>query len=246
MVPVAPTPLVLRADVSRGDRTSAGYTVEVSPSRLLVRAARVDLPGTNVTVRLSFPRLLEALTLHGTVVATHDPHVHKQTASMSIDLQKDAACDRLATLLGRWQARRMRLPAEGATAAVLIADDNSLIREMFAYGVRKYFYRIGRMVRVETAAHGHAAWQLLCKSAYDLVIVDFELPVLSGQALLGRIRYEPALERLPVVLVSDAGPVARLEALDAGADVFLDKPVVLRDLLGTLEQVTAPLAEPST
>jgi CheY-like chemotaxis protein len=233
---IAPTQLLFRADVSRGGRTSAGYTVEVSPTRLLVRAAPVDPPGARVTVRLSSPRLAAALTLHGTVVALHDPQIHQKSAAMSIELQAEPERDRLAQVLGAW---RRPLVASDEPASVLVADDNSLIREMFAYGARKFYFRRGRTVRVDTAPAGDVAWALMNEHRYDVLIIDDDLPVLSGGTLVGRIRRDPALAHLPVVLVSQGGPVARLEALDAGADVFLDKPVVLKDLLATLESLTA-------
>src|SRR5690606_18706374 len=78
----------------------------------------------------------------------------------------------------------------------------------------------------------------------QLAIVDFFLPGMDGAQLISRIRKEPRLAGLPVVAISIGGDAARDAFLAAGADVFLDKPVVVRDLLATLDRLLTRLGHP--
>src|SRR5206468_433035 len=87
-----------------------------------------------------------------------------------------------------------------------------------------------RRRRVDGAADGASAWQMLSDGSYDLAIVDYFLPELDGAQLVQRMKAEPRLATVPVVAVSVGGPTARDATLAAGADLFLDKPLVLRDL----------------
>ena len=132
-------------------------------------------------------------------------------------------------------------PAEEALEGfhVLLVEDNSLIRDMFSYGIRKYFRGKPGYVTVDVAADGASAWQMLSDGSYDLAIVDYFLPELDGAQLVQRMKAEPRLATVPVVAVSVGGPTARDATLAAGADLFLDKPLVLRDLFATLERLNA-------
>jgi CheY-like chemotaxis protein len=68
------------------------------------------------------------------------------------------------------------------------------------------------------------------------------MPVLQGASLMQMIRAEPHLRALPIVAVSGGGAGVRSECLAAGADVFLPKPLVFRDLLDTLGGLVAGAA----
>jgi CheY-like chemotaxis protein len=86
------------------------------------------------------------------------------------------------------------------------------------------------------ATTGLEALRRLATDPVDLVLIDPELPGLDGQAILGRMRADPRLRRIPVVLV--AGP---LEPPEWSFPVvgFLQKPfdvlclhALIRDSLG--------------
>jgi CheY-like chemotaxis protein len=124
------------------------------------------------------------------------------------------------------------------TVRLLLVEDNLLIRDMFAYGLRKYFSGRGQSVSVDHAEDGRQALDMLRASRYDLAIVDYYLPVMDGAGLVSRVREDPALAALPIVAISIGGAEARAATLAAGADVFVDKPLVLRDIYALLERLT--------
>src|SRR5262249_35025404 len=121
-----------------------------------------------------------------------------------------------------------------------LVEDNALICDMFTYGVRKFFRTRGGTVSVDVAKDGDEAWKKLQTEPYDFAIIDVYLPVLSGDQLITRMRKDDALRGIPVVAISVGGAPAREASLAAGADLFLDKPIVLRDLFATLNRLTQP------
>jgi DNA-binding response OmpR family regulator len=60
---------------------------------------------------------------------------------------------------------------------------------------------------------------------------------MKGSDLVARMRRTAALAHVPVVVMSVGSKEARAASIAAGADLFLDKPVAMRDLLETLEQL---------
>ena len=73
-----------------------------------------------------------------------------------------------------------------------------------------------------------------------LILLDLNLPGLDGMTLLGRIRAERSLARLPVIVITeerDRGTHER--ALLAGATDTISKPVVLSELLSRVERCSS-------
>jgi DNA-binding response OmpR family regulator len=123
------------------------------------------------------------------------------------------------------------------TYRILLVEDNDMIRDMFVYGVNKYFSpRVGH-VQVGLADNGEQAWRMISAGRWDLAIVDCYLPVLGGASLVRRVRASSL--SMPILGISGGGAEARDLMLDAGVDLFLAKPIVLRDLLSTLERLTS-------
>ena len=106
---------------------------------------------------------------------------------------------------------------------------------MFAYGIGKFFAQRSGHVRFDHAEDAASARQKLEDVLYDLVIVDYYLPTEDGAAFIARMRRDARFARSPVVAISVGGRDAREATMSAGADLFLDKPVVLRDLFQTLQ-----------
>jgi signal transduction histidine kinase/FixJ family two-component response regulator len=108
---------------------------------------------------------------------------------------------------------------------ILVADDNADMRDY----VRRL---LDARWSVETVADGTAALDAIRARKPDLLLSDVMMPGLDGFALLGALRSDPALRDLPVILLSArAGEEARVDGLDAGADDYLTKPFVARELI---------------
>jgi two-component sensor histidine kinase len=124
-------------------------------------------------------------------------------------------------LEGELSGRRM-LVAEGH---VLVADDNP---DMRAY-IRGL---LGIYWDVAVAEDGSAALEHILQKRPDLLVTDSVMPKLNGFGLLQAIREDPALNDLPVILLSArSSEEARIEGLEAGADYYLAKPFSGRELI---------------
>jgi two-component system cell cycle response regulator len=103
---------------------------------------------------------------------------------------------------------------------ILIADTSSASRILLRARLAEAHYT------VMVAATGAEVMAALHADRPDLLIADERLPDLDGATLMRTLRADPALARLPVILLTDTGAdAARIAALEAGADEFLVKPV---------------------
>ncbi len=124
-------------------------------------------------------------------------------------------------------------------ARILVVDDNDALRENLAEALQLEGYE------VEVASNGSGALVRLSEDPpFQVVLLDLVMPGIDGREVLLRIRQDPRLADLRVVMTTGhPGPRARS---GVPADVFLTKPFGVRELLGALKQVGAqPPAEAS-
>ena len=97
--------------------------------------------------------------------------------------------------------------------------------------------RLGDVVCIE-AGDGAEAIKKLQAGPYDLVLTDINMPLLDGLKLISHIRGEPALEKLPIVVITtEAAESDRERALKLGADAYLVKPVKAQDVLDAVTKL---------
>jgi DNA-binding response OmpR family regulator len=110
-------------------------------------------------------------------------------------------------------------------ARVLIVDDNVDDCEMY----RQFLVARGYVVSV--AFDGEEAVTRALNGRFDIVVLDLALPKLDGIQVLTLLRSYTSTSRLPVVTLSArTGEAVRAAALDAGADLALEKPLPPEDL----------------
>ncbi len=92
--------------------------------------------------------------------------------------------------------------------------------------------------RVSIAHTGEQAWQNCLAEVPDLVITDIQLPDLSGLELCNRIKTHEILSHIPVILLTASGTDAvRLQGIESGADLCMNKPFVHGQLLGEIDKL---------
>ena len=109
---------------------------------------------------------------------------------------------------------------------VLIVDDEPPIRKLLRMGLGTQGYHIIDAPNAKTALE-------LMAAEPDLVILDLGLPDMQGLDLLRQIRHLRA--DVPIVVLSSRGDeVAKVEALDLGADDYVTKPFGMDELLARI------------
>ncbi|HLZ09128.1 MAG TPA: response regulator [Chloroflexota bacterium] len=115
--------------------------------------------------------------------------------------------------------------------SVLIADDQSSIRMLVRATIESDAYSIAE------ASNGDQAWWLIKELRPDLVLLDVEMPGLSGLEVTREVRNDPSLVGTTVILLTANISKTDVEAgLAAGADLYLTKPFSPLELLTVLEK----------
>jgi two-component system sensor histidine kinase and response regulator WspE len=144
------------------------------------------------------------------------------------------------------EGRLRSIRATGVAAAVrarrvkriLVVDDSITVREV----ERKLLQNRG--YEVEVCVDGADGWNAVRSGRYDLVLTDVDMPRMDGIELVRRIRSEPRLERLPVMIVSYKDREEdRLRGLEAGANAYLTKSSFQDETL--VRQVVDLVGEPT-
>jgi CheY-like chemotaxis protein len=125
--------------------------------------------------------------------------------------------------------QELDLPAQPGARILVAEDDPALARTICLLLERAGFV-------VTHAADGIDAWQMANTQAFDVALLDVDMPGLTGDEVCRRIKASPALSHLPVVLFSGQEDLETLAA-KAGADAFLEKPAGLLRLPTCLKQL---------
>lgn len=98
---------------------------------------------------------------------------------------------------------------------------------------------------VAVARNGEEGVTMAAESHPDLILMDLNLPVLDGWEATRRLKARPDTKEIPIIaLSSHADPKSRQEALAAGCDNFVDKPVDFPGLVAKIQAVLARRARP--
>lgn len=115
---------------------------------------------------------------------------------------------------------------------VLVVDDERDITELLAYNLKRAGYDVA------TAASGRQALAAVETRIPDLIVLDVMLPELSGIEVAGRLRANPRVAHVPIVmLTAKTEEVDQVVGLTVGADDYVTKPFSMKVLLARVEAV---------
>lgn len=115
---------------------------------------------------------------------------------------------------------------------VLIVDD-------YEPNLRLYAAVVKRVTGQEPLAYEdpRQALERLRAESVELIVVDYQMPEMNGIELVRAVRELPAHAGTPIAfLTSDSYPHLQEEAMSAGATVFFEKPVALRDFMAQIRR----------
>lgn len=140
--------------------------------------------------------------------------------------------DRAITLAGSDDGYDEEESVDSQTLRVLIVDDNITNQNIIGMLLS------GKEYRLTYATNGLEALEAASKRTYDVILMDVQMPVMDGLEAVRRIRMsEQAKGASPAaIVVCSANDSAddRKGAIEAGADGYVAKPIVLEQLLGAM------------
>ena len=136
------------------------------------------------------------------------------------------------------KTEKLILPTAGSDfkgKSILLVEDNELNSEIAVEILNAYGFM------VDTAENGAEAVEKVKNSTpgkYDLVLMDVQMPIMNGYEATQQIRAldDPALAGITILaMTANAFDEDRKRARECGMDGFLSKPIVIEDLIGTLQ-----------
>jgi uncharacterized protein (TIGR02266 family) len=227
-------PIQLFVEYDGADDFLGDYIANLASGGTFVLTARVFAAGTLVRLALAFPGLREPIVVDGTVAWSRGA----PEPGVGVEFTAGANRDRLAALVARIRDADPSIVTR--VVRVLVVEDNPHVAELLCDGLRAAGRRgvDGALAfACVTATNGADALDRLRTTPFDVAIIDLYLPVVGGDRVIDQARQALGLSRLPIIAVSGGGESARTTALAAGADIFLDKPMRLRQVVDTMRSL---------
>lgn len=114
---------------------------------------------------------------------------------------------------------------------ILVVDDSKLIHKMFEVLLRQY--------ELVHAHDGLEALQCLGNQPeIDLILLDINMPRMSGLEFLNQVKSDGAFQEIPVVIISTEGKEEdTIRGLEAGATAYIKKPFGNQELLEVIQRL---------
>ncbi|TWI68500.1 two-component system chemotaxis response regulator CheY [Desulfobotulus alkaliphilus] len=118
----------------------------------------------------------------------------------------------------KWQAPLNKIDAD---INILVADDEQIMRQILGNILKT----LG-LTKISYASDGGAAWlRLQIKPAIDLILLDWNMPKMTGPELLSMMRKSEDYKNIPVLMITAEGTREHiLKAMEIGATNYVVKP----------------------
>ena len=184
----------------------------------------LGMQGTGIGLNLS-----QAITqLHGGKIKA-DNRTDGQGACFTVTLPKGHAHLKPDQIVTDSPAREVLSDGNGGKRRfrqfkILVVDDD---REIADYIINELSSRY----KFNHAPNGKEGLKMLLTDDYDLVISDVMMPEMDGLTLLKRIKDNPQISEIPVIMLTSKAEVEhKLEGLKSGADAYIAKPFSMEEL----------------
>jgi DNA-binding response OmpR family regulator len=120
---------------------------------------------------------------------------------------------------------------DGLSSKILIVDDDESLVGMLGTFLSQHGYE------TDVAYSGSTALKQVETFHPDLVLMDIGLPDISGLEILRRIRSVPSNQEITIILITGtSGLEMKIEGFHTGADDYIAKPIIPRELLLKVER----------
>jgi DNA-binding response OmpR family regulator len=122
---------------------------------------------------------------------------------------------------------------------ILIAEDNKVLADVLRFNLQRAGFQ------VVVANNGLLAIEQLKLATFDLLITDFQMPIVDGEELCKTVRLQLHIDKMPILICSAKGyeiDIARLTA-QYGVSQVIFKPFSMREIVALSEELTASKCE---
>ncbi|MGC8802983.1 MAG: response regulator [Bacteroidales bacterium] len=121
---------------------------------------------------------------------------------------------------------------------ILVADDSKLVLSLISSLIKS----LGEQYQVLTASNGAEAITVTESEKPDLILMDWQMPILSGLDALKKIKEAPATRHIPVIMLTASENTT--EAFRYGATDFIQKPFQKEEFLSRIRNILAAVKSP--
>ncbi len=117
---------------------------------------------------------------------------------------------------------------------ILLVEDNEINRRLATAMLERERYHL------QTAENGKIALQMMAENAYDLILMDVQMPEMDGIEATAAIRQNPQWAHIPIIaMTAHAMKGDRERFLAAGMDDYVTKPIRAKEVTAAIERQTA-------
>lgn len=185
-------------------------------------ADNMGIQGTGIGLNLS----MNIVKMHGGDIEALDRPGNEQGACFKITIPKGNAHlkpEEMITSSSKEDISTSNRQTRHSTRVLLVDDDEEIICYITSELGHKYDF--------SHCNNGKEAMKTLLSEQYDIVISDVMMPEMDGVTLLNKIKNNPMISQIPVILLSSKSSVEnRLDGLKNGADAYIAKPFNMDEL----------------
>jgi PAS domain S-box-containing protein len=188
-------------------------------------AEQTDVEGTGLGLALS-KGLIEAMGGRLGVESVED-----QGSSFWVDLPVASAPRETLSSAGRRRTGVLKGKGERTHTVLLVEDNLANVRLIERLLQRR------PQIKLITAMQGRLGFELAREHRPDLILLDVNLPDITGDKVLLQVREDTALRHIPVIMISgDAIPSQVERSLELGAQAYITKPFDIHEFLRILDE----------
>jgi len=120
---------------------------------------------------------------------------------------------------------------------IFIVDDSRSVLDALARALSIHGYSVETSI-----ANGAALGERIAKGDIGLVLLDIMLSGQDGRIIMHSLKRSPLTGGVPIVAMS-ANPLFRESSIESGADMFLEKPFSMKDLVAVAQRYIGPIDE---
>jgi len=118
---------------------------------------------------------------------------------------------------------------------ILVVDDSRIMRNI----VKNTVAELKIPCQYLEAENGAKAYQLLLRNKIDLILLDWNMPLMNGIEFLRKVRSIPQFKNLPIIMVtSESSKYNVVEALQNGATDYIIKPIREKVFMEKLSEIS--------